>query len=69
MRRSICLVALLVIVAVPVARAQMAHRLKGWARTTAGAPIVNARVRADNLSGRHALAAAIDDLRGIARVQ
>jgi hypothetical protein len=33
------------------AHAQMAHRLKGAMRTTTGAPIANARIRADNLSG------------------
>ena len=31
--------------------AQMAHRLKGSLRSTSGAPIANAGVRADNLSG------------------
>jgi len=33
------------------AHAQMAHRLKGAARTTAGAPIANAAIHAENLSG------------------
>jgi hypothetical protein len=31
--------------------AQMAHRLKGWARTTAGAPIAAATIHAENISG------------------
>ena len=51
MRKSIGVVALMVVAALPLAHAQMAHRLKGWSRTTGGAPIVGARVRADNLSG------------------
>ena len=50
MRKSICLVVLLILAA-PMARAQMAHRLKGWMRTTGGTPIVGAKIRADNLSG------------------
>ena len=50
MRRSLLIIALLVSGAV-VTHAQMAHRLKGWIRTTGGTPIVNAKVRADNLSG------------------
>jgi hypothetical protein len=33
------------------ADAQMAHRLKGSARSTAGAPMANAAIRAENLSG------------------
>ncbi|MBY0494950.1 MAG: hypothetical protein K2Y23_12110 [Cyanobacteria bacterium] len=46
------LVSTLVVLALaaPISHAQMAHRLKGWIRTTAGTPLV-ARVRADNLSG------------------
>jgi len=32
-------------------RAQMAHRLKGSLTTSAGAPVTNGQVRADNLSG------------------
>lgn len=31
--------------------AQMAHRLKGSLRTTAGAPVANAGIRADNITG------------------
>ena len=34
-----------------VSSAQMAHRLKGFVRTEAGAPIANASIRADALSG------------------
>ena len=78
--------------------AQMAHRLKGSLRNTAGAPLANASIRARALLGaggaallardwegagkiiwdardvvpkeqRQALAAAIDDLRAIMRVQ
>jgi hypothetical protein len=41
---------LAVAVAVPV-RAQMAHRLKGSLKSTSGAAIAGATVRADNLSG------------------
>jgi len=37
-------------VAVP-SHAQMAHRLKGSLRTTAGAPVANAGIRADNIAG------------------
>jgi hypothetical protein len=51
MRNSTCLVALLVITTVTASHAQMAHRLKGWARTTTGTPIAGAKIRADNLSG------------------
>jgi len=51
MRKSIVLAALLMAAVVTGVHAQMAHRLKGWIRTTGGTPIVNAKVRADNLSG------------------
>jgi hypothetical protein len=50
MRKSICLAVLLVMSA-SASHAQMAHRLKGWIRTTGGTPIVGAKIRADNLSG------------------
>jgi hypothetical protein len=50
MRKSLVVPALLV-VTVAVTQAQMAHRLKGSLRGTGGAPIANAKVRADNLSG------------------
>ena len=50
MRKSLLIVALLATVGA-LAHAQMAHRLKGWLRGTDGAPIANAKVRADNLSG------------------
>lgn len=50
MRKLVCTLALLALAA-PVAHAQMAHRLKGSLRTTAGTPIAGAKVRADNLSG------------------
>jgi len=50
--RKFSLFAGLVIVAVVTGlHAQMAHRLKGSLRSTAGAAIANANVRADNLSG------------------
>jgi hypothetical protein len=42
--------------------AQMAHHLKGFIRTEAGAPIANASIRADGLSG-------FRGERGISRVQ
>ena len=51
MRKAIRVVLLLVIASAPAAHAQMAHRLKGWIRTTAGTPIAGAKIRADNLSG------------------
>jgi hypothetical protein len=38
------------VVAVP-SHAQMAHRLKGSLRTTTGAPVANAGIRADNITG------------------
>ena len=50
MRKLVCTLALLALAA-PVAHAQMAHRLKGSLRSTAGTPIAGAKVRADNLSG------------------
>jgi hypothetical protein len=50
MRKSLVVGALLISAAV-VTHAQMAHRLKGSLRGTGGAPIANAKVRADNLSG------------------
>jgi hypothetical protein len=50
MRKALSLVVLLIAVGAP-AHAQMAHRLKGSLRGPGGAPIANARVRADNLSG------------------
>ena len=51
MRKSLGLVLLLMLGTAPASHAQMAHRLKGWIRTTAAAPIGGAKVRADNLSG------------------
>ncbi|HEX6162671.1 MAG TPA: carboxypeptidase-like regulatory domain-containing protein [Vicinamibacterales bacterium] len=51
MRTSICLAVVFVISSAAMPHAQMAHRLKGWIRTTGGTPIANAKVRADNLSG------------------
>ena len=42
---------LIVLTVAAPSQAQMAHRLKGSLRTTAGAPIANAAVRADNLTG------------------
>jgi len=51
MRKLILVVALLIAGAAAATHAQMAHRLKGSLRSTGGAPIVNAKVRADNLSG------------------
>jgi hypothetical protein len=50
MRKSLLVIAVL-IAAATAADAQMAHRLKGSLRGTAGAPIANGKVRADNLSG------------------
>jgi len=51
MRKFILGVGLLIAGVAAVTHAQMAHRLKGSLRSTGGAPIVNAKVRADNLSG------------------
>jgi hypothetical protein len=51
MRKFILVVTLLMVSLAAVTHAQMAHRLKGSLRSTGGAPIVNAKVRADNLSG------------------
>jgi hypothetical protein len=52
MRKSFGLVVVLMLATASAPRAQMAHRLKGWIRTTgAAAPIAGAKVRADNLSG------------------
>jgi hypothetical protein len=51
MRKLVVLVALLIIGIGSGLHAQMAHRLKGSLRATGGAPIANATVRADNLSG------------------
>ena len=50
MRKPLLTVVLLVTMGA-LAHAQMAHRLKGSLRGTGGAPIANAKVRADNLSG------------------
>lgn len=47
----VVLVAILVAGLATPTRAQMAHRLKGAFKTTAGAPIANGNIRADNLSG------------------
>lgn len=51
MRKSIILVAVILAGVTAALQAQMAHRLKGSLRSTTGAAIANARVRADNLSG------------------
>lgn len=51
MRTSLCLALLFVVSSSTLPHAQMAHRLKGWIRTTGGTPIVSAKIRADNLSG------------------
>jgi hypothetical protein len=51
MRKSFVAAAMLVAVIGAPADAQMAHRLKGSLRTTAGTPVVDAAIRADNLSG------------------
>ena len=51
MRQWFLVVVLLVAGVAAVTHAQMAHRLKGSLRTTSGAPIVNAKIRADNLTG------------------
>ena len=52
-------------------QAQMTHRLKGSIRSDAGEPLAGASMRADVLSEdqRQALAAAINDLQAISRVQ
>src|SRR5689334_332101 len=47
---TVLIVALCVCVVAPV-DAQMAHRLKGSLKSTAGAPIANGSIRADNLTG------------------
>jgi hypothetical protein len=50
--RSIALVALASLAALPATLdAQMAHRLKGSIRTTAGAPLTGAAIQADNIFG------------------
>ena len=51
MRKAVVLTAMLVIGIASGLQAQMAHRLKGSLRGTAGAPIAGASIRADNLSG------------------
>lgn len=51
MRKSLLVIAVLCVGVAGVSHAQMAHRLKGSLRGTAGAPIANAKIRADNLSG------------------
>ena len=51
MRKLVCTLALVAVAAAPLAHAQMAHRLKGWIRTTGATPIAGAKIRADNLSG------------------
>ena len=51
MRRFLVPTALLFLGLATGLHAQMAHRLKGSLRSTSGAPIANAGVRADNLSG------------------
>ncbi len=51
MRKSIILVTVIAVGAAAALQAQMAHRLKGSLRSTTGAAIANANVRADNLSG------------------
>jgi hypothetical protein len=54
MPNAFSLIALVPILAVGLAtptHAQMAHRLKGSLTTTAGAPVSNGQIRADNLSG------------------
>jgi len=51
MRNPVFLTAVLVIAIASGLHAQMAHRLKGSLRGTGGAPIANANIRADNLSG------------------
>jgi hypothetical protein len=54
MKQSSSLVALVAIVVVGVAtptHAQMAHRLKGSIKTSAGVAVANGNIRADNLSG------------------
>jgi hypothetical protein len=48
---ALACVAVLVVALSASASAQMAHRLKGVAKTTAGAPLANAAIRAQNLSG------------------
>ena len=51
MRKALLFVAALGVCAVVAVDAQMAHRLKGSLRGAGGAPLANATVRADNLSG------------------
>jgi len=51
MRKSLVLVTLIAIGLGGSVQAQMAHRLKGFLRGTGGAPIANATIQADNLSG------------------
>ena len=51
MQRALYLVIVAALVSTIPIEGQMAHRLKGSIRTTAGIPLVNAAVRADALTG------------------
>lgn len=51
MRKFLILVAVMVVGVTAGLQAQMAHRLKGSLRSTTGAAIAKASIRADNLSG------------------
>jgi hypothetical protein len=49
--RTLSLVVTAALLASPAVHGQMAHRLKGSIRTTAGVPLINATVRADAITG------------------
>jgi hypothetical protein len=51
MRQALVLVVIAMLAASAPIGGQMAHRLKGSIRTTAGVPLVNAKVRADAITG------------------
>ena len=51
MSRTFSLFACAVLLAAAMLQGQMAHRLKGSIRTAAGAPLINATVRADAITG------------------
>ncbi len=51
MQRALYLVIVAALVWTIPVEGQMAHRLKGSIRTTAGVPLVNATVRADAITG------------------
>ena len=71
MQKALLVLAVAACVCAVSVASQMAHRLKGSLRGTSGAAIADAAIRSDNIYGfrGEALAAAIDDLRAMMRVQ